>query len=231
MSKVLFLLIPSRASNRHFTPTSPVIMVGRDWAQPGITGRIWAWVPLRAWELHVPFTPPRTYLLTLLEADEAGRPKSTLLLIQTMEDSNDGNLCQVCTETVQGKTLVDKREDWHWSNIKGANNPFDRAHHNNYSSFLNSKDQGCCICSSWLWASHAPPPPTSSNVDDFRIFSRVDAYSGVNLYLCVTCPWAADSELHGTPSGFSVERYRPPRCELADLSYLPSVFGEGPESR
>ena len=122
-----------------------------------------------------------------------------------MEDNNEGSLCQVCTAALQGKTLIPDREDWHQSNIKNVYNVydyFDRAHHENYSSFSKSKDEGCCICS-WLWANHTPPPPASGQVDDLKILGRIDAYG---VHFCVTCPWAAESELLGTSSTSSVER-------------------------
>jgi len=110
-----------------------------------------------------------------------------------MEDV-EGKLCNTCTETFRGKIPIDGHNTF--SN--------DIIHHQKYCDFVASKDGNCFICT-WLWAKHPSPPLTSDNagdhsvLDGFRISCRADENSGwLDVYFYVTCPWAADFELHST---------------------------------
>lgn len=117
-----------------------------------------------------------------------------LLLVPAMEIS-DGKLCQVCTATLQGKTVIPDYQECHRPNTPVLQNySFDRVHHENYSSLTKSKDDGCCICC-WLWESHTPPPLTST-AHGLKTFCQLYRR---NPSFCVTCSWAPDFGLRGKP--------------------------------
>jgi hypothetical protein len=94
--------------------------------------------------------------------------------------SIEGKLCQVCIETFQGMTMSVVVQETKRQQIDRNGKSLDRIHHQNQSSLVTSKNDGCFICS-WLWAK-IPPVLRSEEFESspVRTFCQV-AYAFLDL--------------------------------------------------
>jgi hypothetical protein len=141
--------------------------------------------------------------------------------------SIEEKLCQVCIETFQGMTMSVVVQEAKRQHFDRNGKSLDRIHHQNQSSLVTSKDDGCFICS-WLWAK-IPPVLRSEEFESspVRTFCQVSyAFSGsaeIQAHFYSRGPWDGDLELRGAslPSQ-CCSKMKP--CAHSCLSCQPGSF-------